>query len=124
MEKILRAAAVRPSLRVVSDEVGSPTHTLDLAHATLNLVHTEAYGIYHVVNTGACSRFEQAMEILRLAGLDTEIGPCSAKEYPAKAPRPAYSVLDSARYSETTGCVLRSWREALSEYMQRREVLA
>lgn len=124
VEKILRAAASQPRLRVVNDEFGSPTHTLDLAHATLVLSQTEAYGTYHVVNAGTCSRFEQAVEILRLAGGDIPVEPCSVAEYPMKAPRPLYSVLDASKYTEATGADLRPWQEALSEYMQRREFLA
>lgn len=121
VEKILRAAATRPELRVVSDEVGCPTHTWDLAEATLALALTQAYGTYHVVNGGSCSRFEQANEILRLAGLKTSVTPCASGEFPAKAARPRYSALDTGRYVKATGQPMRSWQEALKHYMQRRE---
>jgi dTDP-4-dehydrorhamnose reductase len=121
VEKILRAAASRPSLRVVDDEFGSPTHTHDLAEATYALACTEAYGIYHVVNTGVCSRYEQVREILMLARLSTPVERCSVKEYPMKAARPLYSVLDTAKLTENTGYAMRPWHVALSNYMKRRE---
>lgn len=121
VEKILRAAAQRPRLRVVNDEIGSPTHTYDLAEATLTLANTQAYGTYHVVNTGACSRFEYATEIVRLAGLATEVAPCSSAEFPAKAPRPAYSVLSTEKYLIATGRPMRPWQDALQHYFKRRE---
>lgn len=120
VEKILRAAESRPSLRVVSDEVGSPTHTYDLAEATAALAATESYGIYHAVNQGACSRCEFAQAIIEQAGLGTPVEPCEAAEYPSKAPRPDYSVLSTARLAEATGYVMRPWRDALTHYMQRR----
>lgn len=121
VEKILRAAATKPELRVVSDEVGSPTHTEDLAEATRALCRTRAYGIYHAVNEGACSRFEFAQAIIRLAGLRTPITPCASAEFPAKAERPRYSVLSNRKLERVTGHRMRPWREALERYMQRRE---
>lgn len=121
VEKILRAAATRPVLRVVDDEIGSPTHTLDLAEISFYLARTQAYGVYHAVNRGACSRYEFAREILRLGKKQTEVVPCKAVEFPSKAPRPNYSVLDSARIEEITGHDLRPWQDALKDYMERRE---
>lgn len=120
VEKILRAAATRPELRVVHDEAGSPTHTWDLAEATAALLATSAYGAYHAVNAGACTRDEFARAIVRLAGLDTKVTPCSSAEFPAKAQRPAYSVLSNARLERNTGYVMRAWEAALEAYMARR----
>jgi dTDP-4-dehydrorhamnose reductase len=121
VEKILRAARERSSLNVVADEVGSPTHTWDLAQATVALARTSAYGTYHAVNRGPCSRFEQAQAIVQLAGLNTAVNPCSSSEYPTKAPRPCYSVLDVETLEAATGQEMRPWRQALEHYMQRRE---
>ncbi len=124
VEKILRAAASRPELRVVEDEIGSPTHTMDLAEATLALVQTHSYGLYHAVNEGQCSRYEQARTIIEFAGLDTRVLPCRVSEFPLKAPRPIYSVLDSSEVARATGYSLRGWREALRNYIQRRTKLS
>lgn len=123
VEKMLRAAQTRPKLEVVEDETGSPTHTYDLAESIHALCETTAYGIYHAVNAGACSRYEFACEILRLAGLDTPISPCAAVAFPSKAARPAYSVLDTGALERAAGYVPRPWKAALTHYMQRREEL-
>lgn len=120
VEKVLRAAETRPALKVVDDETGSPTHTLDLAEAALALVKTQAYGAHHAVNTGACTRFEFAQAFLEMAGLDTPVAPCKSDEFPSKAPRPAYSVLDTTSLTEAAGYAMRPWREALADYMERR----
>lgn len=124
VEKILRAAQTQPSLRVVSDEIGSPTYTRDLAEATRALVNTKQYGIYHAVNAGACSRYEFAREILRQAGLNTAVEPCSSAEYPMKATRPAYSVLSNEKLESASGFKMPAWQDGLSRYMKHREVAA
>lgn len=124
VEKVLRAAETRPELKVVEDEVGSPTHTLDLAEAALALAKTQAYGTYHAVNTGACSRFEFAKAFLDGAGLKTTVLPCPASDYPSKAERPKYSVLDTASLTKASGYTMRPWREALAHYMERRNPLS
>jgi dTDP-4-dehydrorhamnose reductase len=124
VEKILKAAKSRPSLRVVNDEVGSPTYTRDLATATRALVKTKAYGIYHSVNAGSCSRYEFAQAIVKGAGLETPIEPCSASEYPSKAARPAYSVLSNEKLESSSGIVMPDWRDGLARYMTHRENVA
>lgn len=121
VEKILRAASSRPSLRVVNDEVGSPTFTRDLAEATEALCNGTAYGIYHAVNEGSCSRYEFAQAILARAGMDTPVEPCASSEFPTKAERPLYSVLSNDRLRTATGYTMRDWRAALNEYMTLRE---
>ncbi|MBM3290448.1 MAG: dTDP-4-dehydrorhamnose reductase [Candidatus Hydrogenedentes bacterium] len=121
VEKILNGARTRASLRVVDDEIGSPTYTRDLAAAALALVKTKAYGIYHAVNAGSCSRYEFARAIVEEAGLDTPVEPCSASEYPMKAARPAYSVLSNGKIEAAAGIVMPAWRDALARYMKQRE---
>ena len=123
VEKILRAAATRPRLRVVMDECGSPTYTRDLAEATRALCETTAFGTYHAVNAGSCSRFDFARTIVKAAGLSTPIDPCAAAEYPSKAPRPAYSVLSTERLRAASGYAMPPWEDALHRFMHRRETL-
>jgi len=120
VEKILRAAASQPSLKVIEDEVGCPTYTLDLARAILALCATEAYGTYHAVNTGACSRYGFARAILRFAGHDTPVVPCTSAEFPMKAKRPMRCELDVSKIEDTIGQKMRPWQEALEDYMDRR----
>jgi len=121
VEKILRAAESRPELRVVSDEIGSPTHTEDLAQATRALCKTTAFGVYHAVNEGFCSRFEFAQAILCMAGVKTPVQPCLSTEFPTKAERPLYSVLSNAKLEQASGYRMRPWKEALERYLARRE---
>lgn len=121
VEKIIGAARKRSSLQIVEDEVGSPTHTWDLAEATRALAGTTLYGTYHAVNAGACSRYEFARAFLEMAGVEVEVTPCTADTFPSKAARPKYSVLDTSKLTEACGYRMRPWREALEHYMQRRE---
>ncbi|MDQ1256123.1 MAG: dTDP-4-dehydrorhamnose reductase [Candidatus Hydrogenedentes bacterium] len=120
VEKILRAAAERPELRVVEDEIGSPTHTLDLAEAALALVRAGVYGVYHAANSGFCSRFEFASAILSQADLDTPLSPCRSDSFPSKVRRPRFSALSSTLVEAVTGYAMRPWRDALSHYLKRR----
>lgn len=121
VEKILAAARTRPVLTVVTDESGSPTYTADLADATAALTRTNAYGTYHCVNTGSCSRFEFAHAILSAAGMTTRIEPCLADAFPSKAPRPKYSVLSNAKLEAACGYHMPSWEDALGRYMRQRK---
>ena len=121
VEKVLRFAADRPVLKGVDDEIGSPTHTEDLAEATLALCRAGVTGTFHAVNEGACSRCEFVVEILRVAGLSSTVEPCKAAEFPSVAPRPKYSVLSNRKLQEACGHVMRRWDEALARYVRRRE---
>ncbi len=121
VEKIMAAAKTRAELRAVSDEVGCPTHTWDLAEATMALCETAAPGTYHFVNGGSCSRFEFAQAALQLAGVGTPVLPCLASEFITVARRPARAVLSTDKYTRATGRTPRPWRDALAHYIQRRE---
>jgi dTDP-4-dehydrorhamnose reductase len=101
-----------PEVRVVDDQVGSPTFTGHLAEALLSLAGTDDHGVHHMAASGACSWFEFAREIFSRAGVDTRAEPCSTEEFPRPAPRPAYSVLGSER-----GHRLPDWREGLDAYL-------
>jgi dTDP-4-dehydrorhamnose reductase len=121
VEKIIGAAESLPELKVVTDELGSPTYTADLADATAALVKSGEYGYYHCVNAGSCSRFEFAHAILKHAGLTTPIKPCLAEAFPSKAPRPKYSVLSNAKFEDACGYRMPAWEDALDRYIQRRK---
>ena len=115
-EKILRAAETRPELSVVSDQVGSPTYTRDLAVAIHGLVHADARGFVSVTNSGTCSWFEFAQEILRQAGKNNPVKPIDTVQAARAAKRPAYSVLSPAAL-HTFGITVRHWRDALPPYL-------
>ena len=120
MQKIIAAAKRNPLLKVVSEEIGSPTHTWDVAEAARSVATTHAYGLYHAVNGGAVSRDKFAKRILDLAGINTPIEPCGAGEFPVKAARPAYSVLSTATLESACGYRFRPWEDALKHYIERR----
>ncbi len=115
-EKILQAAKTRPKLQVVSDQIGSPTYTRDLAAAIRDLIKRDARGILHATNSGSCSWFEFAKEILKQAGLTCPVLPISTAESARLARRPAYSVLSPVSLN-SQGIFLRDWQQALSDYL-------
>ena len=121
IETMLRLASERDKLKVVSDQIFSPTYTKDLAKKILELMDTDLYGIYHVTNVGSCSWYEFAKEILRLAGSQTPIEPITSAQYPQKAKRPNYSVLDHYHLRLLGTDDVRTWQEALSDYIRERE---
>jgi len=107
------------SLRVVHDQVGSPTYTPDLAEYSLELVKSGATGLFHVVNSGRASWCELASEALHSAGMSCEVTAITSLEYPQKAKRPAYSVLDTAKFTQATGVTPRPWVQAVRDYVYR-----
>jgi len=114
---ILGLAAERPRLRVVSDQVGSPTSTLELAPALWDVLDRGEPGVYHAACEGACSWYELARATLEIAGSPTSVEPCTTAEFPRPAPRPAYSVLSCERLRALRGKPLKPWREALEDYL-------
>lgn len=118
LHKILRLADERGVLRVVTDEVSSPTYAPDLAQAIAQLIRTECYGIYHLVNEGACSRFALARRALELTGRQhVTIQPISRFQYRRPSTPPAYTALRNFAGAEL-GIRLRPWEEALAEFLQ------
>jgi dTDP-4-dehydrorhamnose reductase len=115
--KILRAARAHPSLKVVTDEVGSPTYTMDLAAGLLALADAGAAGLYHLAGSGSCTRYELAAEVLRLAGLDTPLEPVIAATFPTRAARPANSVLDCSK-AAGLGVRIPDWRDAVARFVR------
>ena len=118
VRSILRAAEQGKPLRVVSDQIVTPTSTADLAEKVARLLEHESYGVYHMTNTGECSWFDFAKEALRLAGLRAGITPVTSEEYGAKAQRPAYSVLDNTRMRALGIEEFRPWQSALADYIR------
>ncbi len=117
-EKILQAATTRSELKVVADQVGSPTFTRDLATAILGLVRADARGIFHMTNSGTCSWMEFAAEILRQAGRhEVRVLPISTAEAGRLAQRPHFSILSPASL-HARGIHLRDWKDALPVYLE------
>jgi dTDP-4-dehydrorhamnose reductase len=118
-DTILKLAASRPALDVVSDQRGCPTYSVDLARAIISLCRAGARGIVHVTNAGNCSWFEFAQEIAKDAGLSVEVRPVSSAQMARPAPRPAYSVL-SATSLQHYGIEMPEWKDALRRYLKER----
>lgn len=112
-------------LEVVNDQLGNPTNAEDLAHHLLKLAVSHDYGVYHCTGEGVCSWYDFAAEIIRLAGVDAQVTPCSSQEYAAKHPaaacRPAWSALENRMLACTVGNGMRPWREALADYFAHRQ---
>jgi len=118
-DTILKLAANRPALDVVDDQRGCPTYSVDLAEAIAHLCDKNASGIVHVTNSGNCTWYEFAREIVAGAGLPTEIRPATSKQMARPAPRPAYSVL-SATSLGRYGIEMPTWKDALQRYLRER----
>lgn len=122
VKTMLSLTAERDRLKVVFDQVGTPTYAADLARAIYDIVETGRYagndGIYHFTNEGVCSWYDFAKAIAEEAGhTGCEIAPCRSWEFPTKAVRPSYSVLDKSKYKNTFGAAIPHWREALVRCM-------
>jgi len=113
---ILKLAASRPEISVVNDQRGSPTFTSDLASALVKLCRASAHGIVHVTNSGDCTWFDFASEIVRQSGLPTTVKPVTTAEFPRPAKRPAYSVL-SPESLHAYSIHMPEWRDALRRYL-------
>jgi len=119
VETILKLGREQDELKVVNDQVFSPSYTKDLARKIVQLINTAYYGIFHITNRGACSWYEFTSEILRLAGLKVRLTPITSDEYPQKAERPHFSVLDNYQLRLLGMDDMRPWPEALKDYMSR-----
>lgn len=126
VDTILKKAKEEKVLKVVDDQVGSPTYTVDLAeaiHALLNKStraqghKSTGYGIYHVSNSGSVSWYEYAKKILKSAGSSTKIVPISSRELDRPARRPEMSILDNSKFIKFTGYKMQKWQEALKKYV-------
>jgi dTDP-4-dehydrorhamnose reductase len=115
--KIVKAADERGALRVVTDEVSSPTYAPDLAAAIVQLIQTGRYGIYHFTNRGTCSRYEFALKILELSGQGhVPVTPITSDQYERVAQPPLHAVIRNYCGATALGITLRPWEEALQEY--------
>lgn len=118
IKTILRLAGERDLLTVVDDQTGSPTYTGDLAQAIAKLIETNAYGSYHLTNSGTCTWYQFTKEILQEAGITgVEVKPITTGEFNRPAPRPAYSVMDNQNWRLLGFEPLRSYKEALRAYL-------
>lgn len=120
VKTILRLASERSELRVVKDQIGSPTWTVTLAEGILRIIQSGSYGVHHVTDRteGGISWFDFASEIFALKGLSTRVTPIPTSEFPTPAKRPAYSVLDTFFTETSTGLSLPFWKGSLKRFLE------
>ncbi len=117
VDTMLRLAVEGKTIRVVNDQVLTPTFTKDLAVKIRELLLSDDYGTYHITNSGECSWYEFAGAVFRTAGLRPDLLPVTSEEYGARARRPSYSVLSNEALAGRGIKRLRHWEEALLEYI-------
>ena len=126
VKTILRLTTERERLQVVADQTGSPTYAADLAAVIHHIIEQKKYqeskGTYHYTDEGVCTWYDFATEIAQQANrTHCRITPCSTDEYPTKAHRPAYSVLDTAKIKKTFGIQIPAWQESLTKCLKKLE---
>ena len=115
---MMRLSKDHDEIRVVNDQVGSPTSARELAKCVVSLLDTDNYGLFHGTCEGDCSWADFATEVLRLAGSATKIIPITSEEYGAPANRPNYSILDNYMLRLTGGYTFADWHDAIEVYMK------
>ncbi len=124
VKTMLRLAKERKEIRVVDDQIGSPTYTRDLAVLLCDMISTEKYGVYHATNEGICSWADFAAEIMRQTGSDTKIVPIPSTDYPSPAARPANSRMSKASLDRAGFGRLPAWQDALKRFLSECDVSA
>jgi dTDP-4-dehydrorhamnose reductase len=119
VENMLKKGLAGEAVRVVEDQVLTPTYTVDLARAVRQLVQTVKFGLYHLSSEGQCSWYEFTRHIFECAGLKANLTGCKTADFPSPVKRPAYSVLSKAKL-RGLGLSIPSWQDALPRYLQER----
>lgn len=122
VKTMLRLADERKEINVVNDQWGTPTYAGDLADAIIRILERnelpELEGIYHYTNEGVCNWYDFAKEIIELSGKDCIVRPISTEQYPTKAKRPAYSVLDKTKIKKVFDLEIPDWKDALKRFFE------
>jgi dTDP-4-dehydrorhamnose reductase len=119
VETMLKKAMAGDAIRVVDDQILTPTYTADLAQATRDLILTRRYGLYHVSSEGQCSWYDFTRYIFERAGLEAKLSPVKSSEFASPVRRPANSVLSKAKL-HSVGVSIPSWKDALPRYLEER----
>jgi dTDP-4-dehydrorhamnose reductase len=119
VETMLKKAMAGDAIRVVDDQILTPTYTADLAQATRDLILTERYGLYHLSSEGQCSWYEFTRYIFERAGLYPKLSPVKSSEFASPVRRPANSVLSKAKL-RSVGVSISTWKDALPRYLEER----
>ncbi len=124
VKTMIKLGIERDALNVIFDQVGTPTYAADLADTILNILSHENFvsGIYHFSNEGVCSWYDFTKTIHRLANINCEVRPIETKNYPARTPRPHFSVINKAKIKSTYGIIIPHWEESLKKCIEILEV--
>tara|TARA_Y100000031_G_scaffold129734_1_gene148972 strand:+ start:402 stop:1262 length:861 start_codon:yes stop_codon:yes gene_type:complete len=114
---MLKLAEEKKEIRVVDDEILSPTYTFDIAQQLVELTRTEKYGLYHMVSQGSCTWFEFAAQIFNLTKTNIKLNVARSGEFPTKVPRPKYSVLDNLNLANHGLDIMPDWSTSLQNYL-------
>lgn len=115
---MIKLSETNKELNVVNDQIGSPTSTVDLATAIINLMETEYYGTYHGTCEGQCSWYDFAKKIFEIKNIEIKVNPVNSEQFKRPAPRPHYSVLDNFMLNLVGLNTFRNWEESLKEYLK------
>jgi dTDP-4-dehydrorhamnose reductase len=117
MKTMLRLASERDSLNIVNDQIGTPTHAVDLAHAIAKIILStkHEYGLYHYSNEGVASWYDFAKKIFEINNVKIDVNPIPTSQFPTPAKRPAYSVLDKSKIKRVFGVSVRDWQTSLEK---------
>lgn len=125
VKTMIKLGQDRDELKIVADQIGSPTYAVDLAEAILSIINkieTESKlftsGIYHYSNEGVCSWYDFTINIHNMSGIDCRVSPIESKEYPTAAPRPFYSVLNKTKIKNTYKVNIPYWRTSLEKCLK------
>ncbi|MDF9824996.1 dTDP-4-dehydrorhamnose reductase [Breznakia sp. PF5-3] len=118
VKKMLQLGSTYPEIKVVDDQIGSPTYTYDLAILAVDMIQSEAYGTYHASNEGICSWYDFACEIFRQANIDVKVIPVNSDEFPVKAKRPNNSRMNKGELDKHNFKRLPDWKDALKRYLE------
>ena len=119
VETMLKKAAAGDAIKVVADQVLTPTYTADLANAVRALIDTKQYGLYHVTSEGECSWYDFTRHIFKSAGVDANLSPVKTSDFFTPVRRPAYSVLSKSKF-KSLGLSIPAWEDALPRYLKER----
>ncbi|KXG76279.1 dTDP-4-dehydrorhamnose reductase [Thermotalea metallivorans] len=114
---MINLSKTKRELNVVNDQIGSPTYTFDLAKAIEKLIEKQTYGVFHITNSDYCSWYDYAKEIFDITHINIKVNPITTEELNRPAPRPKYSVLENYCWKLEGYTPLRSYKEALREYI-------
>ncbi|MFV0363176.1 MAG: dTDP-4-dehydrorhamnose reductase [Suipraeoptans sp.] len=118
IKTMLKLSENNSEIKVVNDQIGSPTYTYDLSRLLVDMIETDKYGRYHATNVGLCSWYDFACEIFKQSGRDVKVIPVTSDEFPSKAKRPHNSRMDQSKLKENGFTPMPTWQDALERYLK------